>query len=68
MVKEIKAYKILEGIRGQPPADIDAIVDILMKISRLVMDHPQIDEIDLNPIFVYKDGAKAVDTRILIKG
>ena len=67
MVREIKAFKILEGIRGQPPADIDAIVDILLKISKLVMENPTIDEIDLNPVFVYEDGAKAVDTRILIK-
>ena len=67
MVREIKAFKILEGIRGQPPADIDAIVDILLKISKLVMENPKIDEIDLNPVFVYEDGAKAVDTRILIK-
>jgi acetyl-CoA synthetase (ADP-forming) len=67
MVREIKAFKILEGIRGQPPADIDAIVDILLKISKLVMENPMIDEIDLNPVFVYEDGAKAVDTRILIK-
>ena len=67
MVREIKAFKILEGIRGQPPADIDAIVDILIKISKLVMENPKIDEIDLNPVFVYGDGAKAVDTRILIK-
>jgi len=67
MVREIKAFKILEGIRGQPPADIDAIVDILLKISKLVMENPKIDEIDLNPVFVYEDGAKAVDTRILLK-
>lgn len=67
MVREIKAFKILEGIRGQPPADIDAIVDILLKISKLVMENPTIDEIDLNPVFVYEDGAKAVDTRILLK-
>jgi len=67
MVREIKAFKILEGVRGQPPADINAIVDILLKISKLVMDNPKIDEIDLNPVFVYEDGAKAVDTRILIK-
>jgi len=67
MVREIKAFKILEGIRGQPPANIDAIVDILLKISKLVMENPKIDEIDLNPVFVYEDGAKAVDTRILIK-
>ncbi len=67
MVREIKAFKILEGVRGQPPADIDSIVDILLKISKLVIENPKIDEIDLNPVFVYEDGAKAVDTRILIK-
>ncbi|MEM1885678.1 MAG: acetate--CoA ligase family protein, partial [Candidatus Jordarchaeales archaeon] len=66
MIKEIKAYPILEGIRGQPPADIEALIDILLKVSSLVIDHPEIDQLDLNPIFAYSKGAKAVDARIIL--
>lgn len=66
MIKEIKAYPILEGIRGQPPADIEALIDILLKVSNLVIEHPEIDQLDLNPIFAYPKGAKAVDARIIL--
>lgn len=66
MIKEIKAYPILQGIRGQPPADINALIDILLKVSDLVIDHPEIDQLDLNPIFAYPKGAKAVDARIIL--
>jgi len=66
MIKEIKGYPILEGIRGQPPVDLDALIDILLKVSDLSMDHPEIDQLDLNPIFAYPEGAKAVDARIIL--
>jgi acyl-CoA synthetase (NDP forming) len=69
MVKEIKGYPVLEGIRGEPPSDVDAIVDIIMKVSSLVSANEAIDELDLNPVFVFKDGASVVDARmILAKG
>jgi len=67
MITEVKAYPILRGYRGQPPADIDAIVQILLNTSRLVMDHPEIKELDLNPIMVYEKGAKTVDARIILE-
>jgi len=67
MVKEIKAYPILTGYRGQPPADIDTIVRILVSASKLVMDHPEVKEMDLNPIIVYEKGAKTVDARIILE-
>jgi len=68
MVGEIKAVKILEGIRGQPPRDIDALVDIIMKVSKMVDENPEIIELDCNPTFVYEKGkgAAVVDARILI--
>jgi acetyl-CoA synthetase (ADP-forming) len=66
MITEIKAYPILKGYRGQPPADIDAIVRILLNTSKLVMDHLDIKELDLNPIMVYEKGAKTVDARIIL--
>jgi len=67
MITEVRAYPILKGYRGRPPADIDAIVGILLNTSRLVMDHPEIKELDLNPIMVYEKGAKTVDARIILE-
>jgi len=67
MIIEVKAYPILKGYRGQPPADIDAIVKILLNTSKLVTDHLEIKELDLNPIMVYEKGAKTVDARIILE-
>ena len=67
MISEVKAYPLLKGYRGQPPADIDTLVKILLNTSRLVMEHPEIKEIDLNPILVYSRGAKTVDARIILE-
>lgn len=67
MITEVKAYPILKGYRGQPPADIEAIVKILLNTSKLVMDHQEIKELDLNPIIVYEKGAKTVDARIILE-
>jgi acetyltransferase len=66
MIKEIKGYKILTGIRGQKPKDIDAIKDILAKLSEIAIDNPEIKEIDLNPVIVHKKGASIVDSRIIL--
>jgi acetyltransferase len=68
MIKEIKGYEILKGTRGGLRRDIDAIVDLLLKVSRLTIDWEEcISEIDLNPVIVFSDGkgAKAVDSLII---
>jgi acyl-CoA synthetase (NDP forming) len=67
MVTGVKAYPLLKGYRNTPPADIDAITNILLNTSRLVMDNPQIKELDLNPIMAYEKGAKTVDARIILE-
>ena len=67
MIKEIKAYSLLKGYRGQEPADISALEDILMKVSGFVEKTPEIKEIDLNPVFAYKDCAVAADARIVLE-
>ncbi|MGC9346247.1 MAG: acetate--CoA ligase family protein [Candidatus Bathyarchaeales archaeon] len=67
MITEVKAYPLLKGYRNTPPADIDAIVQILMNTSRLIMEHQEIKELDLNPIMVYEKGAKTVDARIILE-
>jgi acyl-CoA synthetase (NDP forming) len=68
MIREIKGYPLLEGYRGREPADLSALEEILFKVSRFVDDHPEIKELDLNPIFAYKDGAVAVDARVILEG
>lgn len=66
MVREIKGFPILEGYRGQEPADLEALERILVRLSAFAEEHSEIEEMDLNPIFAYKDDAVAVDARIVL--
>jgi acyl-CoA synthetase (NDP forming) len=66
MIFEIKGYQILKGIRGETPKDVKSIRDVLMKISQLVMENPEIKEIDLNPIFVFEKALQVVDARMIL--
>ncbi|MCJ7665803.1 MAG: acetate--CoA ligase family protein [Actinobacteria bacterium] len=70
MVGEIKTIKLLKGIRGEKPSDIDSIVEVLLRMSQLVTDFPEIMEMDINPLFVKKrgEGSIAGDARIRIGG
>jgi len=65
MIRGITGYAVLAGARGQKPKDLKAIVGVMKALSKLVMDHPEIDQIDLNPVLVYEKGAMVVDYRIL---
>jgi acyl-CoA synthetase (NDP forming) len=67
MIKEIKGYPVLEGYRGHESADISFLEDLLLKVSDFVDKNPDIKEIDLNPIFAYKNKAVAVDARIILE-
>jgi len=67
MIKEIKGYPLLQGARGKEAASIPALVEIILKISSLIEENPQIKELELNPIFAYRDGALAVDARIILE-
>ena len=67
MIGEIKGYPILKGYRGQDPADIPFLEDLIVKVSQFVDKNPEIKELDLNPVFAYKDGALAVDARIILE-
>jgi acyl-CoA synthetase (NDP forming) len=67
MLREIKSYKVLEGYRGQPPVNKDAIAEIIVKTSKLLEENPEIESIDLNPVMAYPDSAMAVDARIILK-
>ncbi|MEM1545874.1 MAG: acetate--CoA ligase family protein [Candidatus Methanomethylicia archaeon] len=67
MIKEIKAYPILKGIRGRPPADIEALINIILNVSKMSSEISEINQIDLNPIFTYPKGAITVDARIILE-
>ena len=67
MIKEIKGFPILDGYRGKPKADLDAIVKTLLKISDLVVKYEEINEMDLNPVFIYEKGLICVDARVILK-
>jgi acyl-CoA synthetase (NDP forming) len=68
MIQDIKGKPVLDGVRGQPAADIAALEATLLGVSQLVQAHPEIHELDLNPVFAYPDGALAVDARIVVSG
>ena len=64
MIEEIKGHKLLEGYRGQEPANIPYLEEMLLKLSEFVDKTPEIKEIDFNPVFAYQNGAVVVDARI----
>ena len=66
MVEEIKSSKILDGLRGARPVDKEALVDLMMKVSQLALAHPEIKEIDLNPVILRHDGYDVVDARMIL--
>jgi len=67
MIKEIKGYPLLQGYRGKEPSDISSLVNIILKISRFIEENPQIKELELNPIFAYRNRAVAIDARIILE-
>lgn len=68
MLRELRAYRVLEGVRGQRPADLPALVEVIGAVTRLVTDFPEIREIDLNPVRVMEagEGCLALDARMLL--
>lgn len=67
MVRELKGYRILAGFRRQVPYDINATVQVLLAASKLVEEHVDIAEMDINPLIVHEHGATAVDARALFE-
>jgi acetate---CoA ligase (ADP-forming) len=69
MVRKIRGYRLLEGYRGHPPADLEAIEDILLRLSFLVERFPEISELDLNPVFALApgEGCRVADARIRVE-
>jgi acetyltransferase len=68
LLKEIRARSLLDGVRGEPPVDKDALVDALLRIGQLVTDFPEIVELDINPLIAYRQGAGllALDARMIL--
>jgi acyl-CoA synthetase (NDP forming) len=66
MIEETKGYPLLKGYRGKEPINLSALVDMILKVSDLVGKNQAIKELELNPVFAYKQGALAVDARILL--
>jgi acetyl coenzyme A synthetase (ADP forming)-like protein len=66
MLDGIQAHEMLKGVRGSDPVNRDAIADVIVNVSRLVTDFPEITEMDLNPVFATKANAIAADVRIVV--
>lgn len=66
MIAETKAYTLLRGYRGEKPADIKSIIEIIGRVAKLVTDFPEITEIDINPAFAYNQGISALDVKITV--
>ena len=68
MLTEIQTIALLRGLRGEPPSDLDAIEDVLLRLSQLVIDFPDIVEMDINPLIVFEKGrgAMGVDMRLVL--
>ena len=65
MIREIKSFPVLQGVRGQPPRDLDTLADVLVNFSRLPFRYPEIEELDLNPVFLFAEGLVVGDVRVI---
>ncbi len=66
MIERTRAAKLLTGYRGQKPADLEAVVDVILRLSQLAVDFEEIEEIEINPLLVLEQGALALDGRVIL--
>ena len=68
MVMEIRAHQLLNGVRGEPPVDKDILYEAILRIAQLVVDFPEIVELDINPFIAYPEGQGgiAIDMRLIL--
>ena len=66
MLMSTKTYQMLKGVRGEEGVDTDALAEALQRLSQLVTEFPQIQEMDLNPVIVHETGLSIVDARIIL--
>jgi len=67
MIREIKGFPMLTGFRGSEPCDLNALEKLIVSVSDFVEKNPRVKELDLNPVFAYKDGVTAVDARVVLE-
>ncbi|MDJ0766965.1 MAG: acetate--CoA ligase family protein [Myxococcota bacterium] len=69
MIRQIRGYKLFEGVRGAPPSDVEAAEECILRLAQLMDEHPEIQELDINPLILYArgDGAAVADGRMAIK-
>jgi acyl-CoA synthetase (NDP forming) len=67
MISGVRGFRLLRGVRGDRPADVEAVVEVLLALSRLMVECPEVAEIDVNPVLVFEGGAMAVDARAVIR-
>ncbi len=69
MIEQTRAYEILRGTRGRSPRDIESVIDALLRLGQMASDFPEIDELDINPLFVMDEGKGSVigDARMILK-
>ena len=65
MIREVRGYRALTGLRGKPAADLDALGKLLLQLSAFLASHPEIEELDLNPVIVHARGLSIADARIV---
>ncbi len=67
MIDDVKGYAILKGARGKKGVDLEALADIIVNTSKLMMEQDRVMELDMNPVMAYESGAMAVDARALVR-
>ena len=67
MIRSLKTFSLLDGFRGAPKADVGALEDVVLRVGALVENHPEIAEMDCNPVTVSQDGAIVLDARIRVQ-
>ena len=69
MIYQTRAGRLLTGFRGLPEADLDAVVDTILRLGQLALDFPEIEEVEINPLLVFPKGhgALALDCRAILK-
>ncbi|MHC4696679.1 MAG: acetate--CoA ligase family protein [Planctomycetota bacterium] len=66
MIESLQTYPLLSGTRGQAGVDLPALVEVIQRVSQMLVDNPEIRELDINPVFAFEHGVKAVDARVFI--
>jgi acyl-CoA synthetase (NDP forming) len=67
MVRGVKMHSLLQGVRGDAPRDLEALEDVIQRVSQLCLRHPEIAEMDINPLVSLANSVSAIDARIRIE-